>query len=60
MDDIVHGTLHKYSTGFVGCIANVTLATDFQVDLIAEADEGSNIAQCHDGKPMRRNEPLLW
>lgn len=55
MDNIVLGTLHKYSSGFVGCIANVTLATDYPVVLVEDADLGSrNVAQCISGDRYRR------
>ena len=46
MDNIVLGTLRKYSTGFVGCLSNVTLAADYAIDLTGDADDGRNIRQC--------------
>lgn len=46
MDDIVHSTLKKYTSGLVGCISNVTLATNFHIDLIGQASDGQNIKAC--------------
>ena len=46
MREIVHSTLKKYKTGFSGCIANVTIATDYTLDLLGEAVAGENIRQC--------------
>ena len=46
MEEIVHNTLKKYKSGFVGCISNVTLATDYTIDLIKQAASGQNIQQC--------------
>ena len=59
MDDLVHKTLHKYSTGFSGCIEYVTIATDYHIDLIGEAEDGQNIAQCPGkrGKAHHKNRP---
>lgn len=47
MDNIVLGTLHKYSSGFVGCISNVTLTSNYVIDLVEDADRGSrNVGHC--------------
>lgn len=48
MDNIVLGTLHKYSSGFFGCIANFTLTTNVttNIDVMADAEGGRNVAQC--------------
>jgi len=46
MDDVVHGTLFKYTSGFVGCISNITLGEDYELNLMKEADDGSNISRC--------------
>ncbi len=46
MDDIVHKTLRKYKIGFSGCIEYITIATDYTIDLIGEAEGGQNIEQC--------------
>jgi len=54
MDSIVLGTLHKYTSGFVGCLSNVTLANDYSIDLIADADDGRNVRQCSDDERHRR------
>jgi len=58
MDNIVLGTLHKYTSGFVGCLSNVTLATDYSIDLIVDADDGRNIRQCSDDGVRRRRRRL--
>jgi len=55
MDNIVLGTLHKYSSGFVGCLSNVTLASDYAVNLIRDAVDGRNIRQCPDARRLRRH-----
>jgi len=53
MDNIVLGTLHKYSSGFVGCLSSLTLATDYSVDLFDGADDGRNLRQCNsDGQRL--------
>ena len=54
MDNIVLGTLHKYLSGFVGCLSNVTLATDYSIDLIRDADDGRNVRQCSDARRRLR------
>jgi len=53
MDNIVLGTLNKYASGFVGCLSNVTLAADYAIDLIADADDGRNVRQCSDLRSRR-------
>jgi len=37
----------RYQSGFVGCIDNVTLATDYRLDMLGEADMVSDVHQCH-------------
>jgi len=49
IDQLTHGTLRKYSSGFWGCIKDVMLATDYKLDLMADAADGENIHQCKDG-----------
>jgi len=46
MEEVLHQTFKKYTTGFNGCVTNVTLATDYHIDLMAEAAEGRNIVKC--------------
>lgn len=46
MEDIVLSTKKRFKSGFVGCVSNITLATDYHIDLIGEAAEGQNIQQC--------------
>ena len=46
MEDIVHNTLRKYTIGYQGCISSATLATDYRLQLIDDADDGSNISRC--------------
>ena len=45
-DRIVQRTLGKYRNGLVGCIRNVTLATDYHIQLTEEAAMGQNIEEC--------------
>jgi len=59
MDSVVLGTLHKYSSGFVGCLSNVTLAADYSIDLIRKtATDGRNVRQCSDRRRRRRRVSL--
>lgn len=46
MTDILHLSFGKYSSGFVGCISQLTLATDFHLRLVSQADSGLNIEAC--------------
>jgi len=46
MEEVLHQTFKKYTTGFSGCVTNITLATDYHIDLMAEAAEGRNIVKC--------------
>ncbi|XP_077863901.1 pikachurin-like [Saccoglossus kowalevskii] len=46
MHDIVELSLHRYTTGFIGCLRSVTLATDYHFDIIADAVDGRNINLC--------------
>ncbi|XP_013773558.1 pikachurin-like [Limulus polyphemus] len=46
MKDIVHNTLNKYQRGFVGCLSNVTLSTDFHIRLVTHAALGVNVQPC--------------
>ena len=55
IDQIAHGTLRKYNSGFNGCIKDVMLATDFKVDLMADAADGENIHQCKDASSTNEN-----
>ena len=41
-------TFGRYSSGIVGCIANVTLDTDYQIQLVTDAQQTVNVAQCDD------------
>ncbi|CAH1774566.1 unnamed protein product [Owenia fusiformis] len=44
--DMVHRTHRKYTKGFIGCIHQLTLATDYHVQLTGEASDGQNIQPC--------------
>lgn len=46
IDEVAHATLHKYTQGFGGCLKDVVLATDYKIDLMAEATDGENMRQC--------------
>ena len=45
-DSLAHKTLKKFTSGFQGCIANVTLATDYKINLMHDVIDGENIKQC--------------
>lgn len=44
--DVSHVTRGRYRTGLVGCVANVTLATDLHVRLVSHATTGINVQAC--------------
>ena len=46
MEDISVQTNRRYLSGFIGCVTNVTLATDYKIDLMADATYGQNINRC--------------
>lgn len=46
MDSIVSLSMNKYHSGLVGCLANVTLSTDYHIRLITHATTGINIQPC--------------
>ncbi|KAK6179410.1 hypothetical protein SNE40_011777 [Patella caerulea] len=46
MTDVAEKTLGKFTTGYTGCIKDITLATDFKVKLIGHAQSGRNVNQC--------------
>jgi hypothetical protein len=59
MEDVVHNTMLKYTKGFVGCISDVTLATDYHIDLMAEVSEGQNILECSPANPKSKYVNIL-
>ncbi|XP_064476883.1 pikachurin-like [Ornithodoros turicata] len=46
VNDISHVTRGRYRSGLVGCVANVTLATDLHVRLVSHATTGINVQPC--------------
>ncbi|XP_077981026.1 pikachurin-like [Glandiceps talaboti] len=46
MNDIVELSLHRYSSGLIGCLHDVTLATDYHLDLLADTVGGRSIDVC--------------
>ncbi|KAL4236805.1 hypothetical protein ACF0H5_005192 [Mactra antiquata] len=46
MTDVFHDTLHKYTTGYSGCMKDVIFDEDFMLNLLESADNGRNIIPC--------------
>ncbi|KAG8201453.1 hypothetical protein JTE90_024323 [Oedothorax gibbosus] len=46
MESIASLSLNKYHSGLVGCLANVTLSTNYHIRLITHATTGINIQAC--------------
>ncbi|XP_070563063.1 pikachurin-like [Ptychodera flava] len=46
MNDIVELSQRRYASGLSGCLQSVTLATDYHLDLIADATDARNIKEC--------------
>ncbi|CAN8004386.1 unnamed protein product, partial [Ixodes hexagonus] len=44
--DVSHVTRGRYKSGLVGCVANLTLATDLHVRLVSHAATGINVQPC--------------
>ena len=39
-------TGQRYTTGYVGCVKGLRLATDYDVEMMSQAHQGRNIVQC--------------
>ncbi|XP_015907469.1 pikachurin [Parasteatoda tepidariorum] len=46
MENLSSLSMNKYLSGLVGCLANVTLSTDYHIRLITHATTGINIQAC--------------
>ncbi|GFU18607.1 hypothetical protein NPIL_372691 [Nephila pilipes] len=46
MESIASLSMNKYHSGLVGCLANVTLSTNYHIRLITHATTGINIQAC--------------
>jgi len=46
MPEIEEATAGRFTSGFVGCLKRLRLATDYDVDLIGHASTGGNVVQC--------------
>ena len=46
VDQLAHNTLKKFTTGFEGCISDLTLAAKHHVDLMEDVEDGENIHEC--------------
>jgi hypothetical protein len=55
MPQVAQSTVGKFSSGFIGCISNLTLATDYKVDLMDEVRDGRNVEQCRPDRTITSN-----
>lgn len=46
MPDVSQNSLGKFSSGYVGCMKDVILATDFNIKMMNHAQSGRNIYHC--------------
>ena len=46
VDQLSQKTLRKFTTGFVGCISNLTLAATHHVKLMDDVTDGENVREC--------------
>ncbi|KAL0278979.1 UNVERIFIED_CONTAM: hypothetical protein PYX00_000637 [Menopon gallinae] len=46
MENVAEGTLHKYTSGLVGCISRLVFDSDFDVKLIPMSTAGRNVKRC--------------
>lgn len=46
MPDIAQTTGKKFILGFVGCVRDITLAEEYDMEIVSGAQSGRNILQC--------------
>lgn len=46
MPNVAEGTDNLFTTNYVGCVRDLLLATDLNVQLIEHAQSGRNVLQC--------------
>ena len=46
IQDVLENTQRKFTSGFVGCISDLTLAEDYPMKLVEKAQSGRNVHSC--------------